>query len=234
MRKNKLYLILAIITSLTLFTTAAICNQCQGQAEEKTSEREEASAEEKMEEEIAEEESIEEATEEEEQSSQQEGQAEAPTIELQIYEGPTYLSGDDVCYYRIKAIVTGSPAPDIEFSKDDSNGALLPKKVQINLNDPSDTYNLTVTANNSEGSASDSINLSWGCDIPNNPPEISEITFMGNHYIGLEYTFSTAASDPDGDSLSYSWIVSGGSIVNPNTNPVKWTMPDTAGSYTIT
>ena len=33
MRKNKIYLILAIITSITLFTTATICNKCQ--AEEK-------------------------------------------------------------------------------------------------------------------------------------------------------------------------------------------------------
>jgi hypothetical protein len=235
MRKNKLYLILAIITSLTLFTTAAICNQCQGQAEEKTSEREEAYAEEKMEEEIAEEESIEEeATEEEEQSSQQEGQAEAPTIELQIYEGPTYLSGDDVCYYLIKAIVTGSPAPDIEFSKDDSNGALLPKKVQINLNDPSETYTLTTIATNLEGTATDSITLNWGCPIPNNPPELSEITLMGNHYIGFEYTISAAATDLDGDSITYNWSVDGGSLNNPNANPVKWTMPNTAGNYNIT
>jgi hypothetical protein len=78
------------------------------------------------------------------------------------------------------------------------------------------------------------MNLIWGCTTQNNPPEISEITFMGDHYIGVEYTFSAAASDPDGDTLNYSWSVSGGSLTNPNTNPVKWTMPNTFGNYYIT
>ena len=96
MKKNKLYLILAIITSLLLFTTAAVCNQCQAQTEEETvaEETEEAIEEEALEEE-------EEVTEAEE--------LEAPTIELQIYEGPVYSQADNVCYYRVKAIVTGYP-----------------------------------------------------------------------------------------------------------------------------
>ena len=130
--------------------------------------------------------------------------------------------------------MTGTPTPGVEFSKDDSGGAWGSKKVQINLNDPSDTYTLTATATNSEGTDTDSINLSWGCPITNNPPEISEITLMGNHYIGLEYTISAAATDIDGDSITYHWSVNGGSLTDPNINPVKWTMPDTAGSYTIT
>lgn len=91
---------------------------------------------------------------------------EAPTISLAIYEGPT-LNGS-ICYYRIQATVTGSPT--VSFSKDDSGGAWGSKKVQINLNDPGDTYNLTATATNSEGSATDSVALSWGCAIPTPDP----------------------------------------------------------------
>ncbi len=87
---------------------------------------------------------------------------EVPTISLAIYEGPT-LDGS-ICYYRIQATVTGSPT--VSFSKDDSGGAWGSKKVQINLNSPGDTYSLTATATNSEGSATDSIVLSWGCLIP--------------------------------------------------------------------
>ncbi len=262
MKKNKLSIIFAILTCISIFSVAAIADQCgcrlvpveekidtqeTGEAieEEATQEEEKGETKEEQEEDAAEEEketdqeteeeaTSEESTAEEEEETQQQIQAEAPTITLEIYEGPTYSSSDDVCYYRIKAIVSGTPAPTVEFSKDDSNGAWGTKKVQININDPSDTYTLTATATNSEGTATDSINLSWGCDIPNSPPVISEIIFMGNHYIGLEYTFSAAASDPDGDSLSYYWSVSGGSIANPNTNPVKWTMPATAGNYDIT
>ncbi len=87
---------------------------------------------------------------------------EAPTISLAIYEGPT-LDGS-ICYYRVQATVTGSPT--VSFSKDDSGGAWGSKKVQININNPGDTYTLTATASNSEGSDTDSIALSWGCAIP--------------------------------------------------------------------
>ena len=59
---------------------------------------------------------------------------EAPTINLEIYEGPSYSAVDDICYYRIRADVTGKPEPDIVFDRDDSNGALGPDKVHINAN----------------------------------------------------------------------------------------------------
>ena len=97
------------------------------------------------------------------EEEEQEEQAKAPTITLEIYQGSTYSSEDDVCYYRVEAIVTGTPTPDVEFSKDDSNGALGKLKVQVNIKDPADNYTLTATATNSEGSASDSIYFSWKC-----------------------------------------------------------------------
>jgi len=255
MKKNKLYLLISIITLICFFGTAALCNQCAADTveetdstigedeitseetakeEEETPESEEEETEEEEPSEEEEETSEEEPSEEEEETSEQEEQKEAPTITLEIYEGPIYSSADDVCYYRIKAIVTGNPTPAVVFSKDDSGGAWGSKKAQVNLSDPAETYILTATATNSEGSATDSIDLSWGCPIPNNPPEIADITLMGSHYAGLEYTVSAAATDPDGDSLSYNWSVTGGSIDNPGLNSVKWTMPNTAGSYDIT
>jgi len=94
--------------------------------------------------------------------------AEAPTIDLAIYEGPT-LDGS-ICYYRIEATVTGSPNPAISFSKDDSGGAWGSKKVQVNINNPGDAYTLTATATNSEGTVTDSIDLTWGCAIPTPDP----------------------------------------------------------------
>jgi hypothetical protein len=84
---------------------------------------------------------------------------EAPAIKLAIYEGST-IEGN-ICYYRVKATVTGSPNPVVIFSKDDSGGAWGSNKVQINLNSPGDTYTLKATATNSGGSATDSLTLSW-------------------------------------------------------------------------
>ena len=105
-----------------------------------------------------------------EADSEEEADVEAPTISLAIYSGPT-LEGS-ICYYRIEATVTGSPS--VSFSKDDSAGAFGSKKAQVNLNNSSDTYTLTATATNSEGSATDSIDLSWGCEAPEPGPDIHE------------------------------------------------------------
>jgi hypothetical protein len=199
MKKNRFYIILSILTIIFFFSVAALCNQCGTTAEDKVDVDEEDM--EILEEEVTEEEAdVEEAIEEddseaseedgeddgeesdEEEEEEAEEDAEAPTITLEIYEGP--LPADDLCYYRIQANVTGSPNPTIEFSKDDSGGSWGSKKVQINLSDPADTYTLTATATNSEGIATATINLSWGCDEPE--PEIT----TGD----MDITASTAGS----------------------------------------
>ncbi|MFZ3107162.1 MAG: hypothetical protein WA105_07280, partial [Candidatus Hydromicrobium sp.] len=158
MRKNKLYFFLSILTIIFLFSFAALCTQCgTATEEEKIGVEEETAATEEetaaTEEEVTEEEGEEAVVEEKE----------APTIELEIYEGPTYSASDNVCYYRVKAIVTGKPGPTVKFNKDDSDGAWGSKKAQVNLDDPDETYTLIATATNSGGSATDSITLAWGC-----------------------------------------------------------------------
>lgn len=240
MRKNRFYIILAVLTIIFLFSFSALCNQCSATDEEKidVGDQEETDKASESNEDDAQNPDIESdeddpdnQDDEGEENADDEDDAEAPTINLVIYEGPIFSIGDGVCYYRIRANVTGEPDPDIVFSKDDSSGAWGSKKVQINISGPSDSYTLTATATNSEDSASDSITLTWGC---NRPPEITEIIFMGNHFTGVEYTFSVAATDSDGDTLSYSWSVAGGSLDSNSGNPVKWTMPGTGGDYDIT
>jgi len=86
-----------------------------------------------------------------------------PTIKLEVFEGPTYSAGDDICYYRIRATVTGDPEPTVSFSKDDSKGTWGSLKTQINLTRTAPNYTLTAIAKNSTGQAMDSITLTWGC-----------------------------------------------------------------------
>ena len=240
-------MLLALLIAIIFFATSALCNQCSpvegqkigiageegsGISQEETEgagtgTAEEGAAEE--EEEAAEEEPAEEEEEEEEEEVQ--NIPEEPTIELQVYEGPIYSQADDLCYWRVRAIVTGVPTPVVEFNRDDGNGAWGSKKAQVNLANPTDSYSLSATATNSEGVATDSILLPWEC---NRDPEISDITMMGDHFVGIEYTISASASDPDGDTLSYLWSVTGGSLDSSTGNPVKWTMPATAGDYQVT
>jgi len=83
-----------------------------------------------------------------------------PKILIEVIEGPVVLEDNSVCYYRIKAKVSGKPAPQIYFSKDDSNGAWGKDISQVNLL-PRENYQLTIKATNSSGQANASIDLSW-------------------------------------------------------------------------
>jgi len=183
--------------------------------------------------EIAEETEAEETTEEEEGETSEEDGEEAPTIKLEIYDGPTYVPDGDICYYRIKAVVTGEPEPDIVFSKDDSGGAWGKDRCQVNIH-RGETYTLKATAKNSKGEDTDTIDLSWGCGSENRNPVISEIIISeADIYTGEKYDISVTASDPDGDSLKYEWSATSGTVDNTNNNPTKWTAPGAAGNLTI-
>jgi lipoprotein-anchoring transpeptidase ErfK/SrfK len=85
---------------------------------------------------------------------------EKPLVKLSIIKGPEYAQDGAICYYRVKAEVTGNPAPQIIFSKDDSHGTWGSNIAQINLTQ-NEAYNLVCDVKNSEGSSNSSITLSW-------------------------------------------------------------------------
>jgi hypothetical protein len=118
----------------------------------------------------------------------------------------------------------------VKFSKDDSSGAWGTKKAQVNIH-RGETYTLTAKAKNSEGEDTATLALTWGC---NTNPVINDITLSGATIeINKTYDVTVSATDPDGDSLTYKWTVSGGAINNDAANPMKWTTPNAAGDYTI-
>jgi lipoprotein-anchoring transpeptidase ErfK/SrfK len=83
-----------------------------------------------------------------------------PTLKLSIYKGPEYAQDGTICFYRIKATVTGKPKPQIIFSRDNSNGAWGKNIAQVNLKE-GESYTLICEATNSAGKASGSIALNW-------------------------------------------------------------------------
>jgi len=170
-----------------------------------------------------------EESEEEPEEEEEEEEKTAPTIKLEIYQNAT-LEGS-VCYWRIRAVVTGDPTPEIEWNKDDSLGSLGDKIAQVNLNDPSETFTLIATVTNSEGTATDSIDLSWEC---NSKPQIKGISLSEDVlYVGEQYEVFVDVSDADNDVLSFSWSVTGGSIVDSTANPIKWNTPDAPDDYQV-
>ena len=246
MKKFKLYSIISALAIVIIFSTAALCNQCaitpfvasetSASTESKASQTiTETSATKEIEEAAVTGTSDVKETTSSNTDDALDTSKEAPTIKLKIYEGPTFSASDNVCYYRIEAVVTGDPAPAVEFSKDDSKGAFGSKKVQVNLTSGNPNYTLTAKAKNSAGEATDSITLSWGCGPVNNPPKIDTISLISNGTIvtSTQYDVTAFAMDPEGDNLSYEWIASGGVLKGSESNPVKWTTPDTAGTYNI-
>jgi len=159
---------------------------------------------------------------------------EAPAINLVIYEGPSYSAADDVCYYRIRADVSGKPVPDIVFNRDDSNGALGPYKTQVNIR-RGQSFNLQAKAKNSEGEANGTLLLSWGCGEENRPPVVQEIAISDpNPITNILYGMLIEANDPDGDILSYNWTVSSGTLSDNNKNMAIWKTPAIEGDCILT
>lgn len=148
MKKN--YLIIAFLTIIFLFTTAAICNLNTDNLLTEANNKGESTDAKKQEDDPDTEESV-------------LNDIEAPSISLSIHEGPLYSEADDICYYRIIAEVCGKPHPDISWSKDNSDRAFGENIAQINLR-RGETYTLIATATNSVDVATDSIALAWGCD----------------------------------------------------------------------
>ena len=204
-RKNNFYFLLVILTIIFLFSTAAICSQCAVKPEEEPDEDEDIPIDEEREEATEDAEKIEEESSEGIKEYIEEGRGggdkrprTAPTIKLEIYEGPIFLEGNRICYYRIFAMVTGEPAPTVEFSRDDSIGTLGPAKTQVTINYPGETYTLTATATNSMGSATDSIDLSWGC------------------FIGVSIRASDLGYVIEDNGVNYETLIIGDSIQNRN------------------
>jgi hypothetical protein len=248
--KKKLYFIIPVLIIILLISFSALCNLGGEQtveevADDQISEDNEKQEEVKKEQDQSDKdpdssegssdiENKEKTKDDDSKSSQPSNGINAPTISMKIYEGPTYSQADDICYYRIEAITTGNPEPSIKFNRDDSNGAWGKNRVQVNIQ-RGETYTLTATATNSEGSATDSIKLDWGCNDTNHNPEIAGIGLSANElYTLTEYEISTAATDPDGDNLTYKWSVDGGTLKSSTSNPTKWETPGFPETYHIT
>jgi len=165
-RKHKLYMLLAVLTIIFLFGTAAICSQCSRNGEPPGGEPP----------------GTEPVVTPPDEKEPPPGEVSAPTIKLSIMEGyPKYLEESGICYYRVEAEVTGSPTPDVVFSQDDSEGSWGDYIAQVNIASVGEVITLTAAATNSEGSDDASIELSWGCEeeLPpeGEPPDDEGVVF---------------------------------------------------------
>jgi hypothetical protein len=67
----------------------------------------------------------------------------------------------------------------------------------------------------------------------NNPPTITSLVANPTSVIvSRTSSLTAAASDPDGDGLTWQWSATGGTLVR-GTTTATWTAPATAGTYTV-
>ncbi len=113
MGNNKLFIILSTLVFILVLSTALVCGQCG----EQISDEDKIDVDRDVAPVAPDSETIVQQPEEDGQENQQR----APTIYLEIIMGPTYAAANDVCFYRVRASVSGDPEPTIEWSKDDSH-----------------------------------------------------------------------------------------------------------------
>jgi hypothetical protein len=68
----------------------------------------------------------------------------------------------------------------------------------------------------------------------NNDPQIISIKLSEEDiFTDISYIVEADVTDADGDNLSYSWSVNGGSISDNTSNPMQWTTPRDHGDYMV-
>jgi len=92
-------------------------------------------------------------------------------------------------------------------------------------------YTVTVTVRDGNGGT---VTRSVGITVTNHNPEISILAATPTSVVtGGSSTVKCTASDPDGDTVTFSWTYTGGSISGTGST-VTWTAPATPGVYTVT
>ena len=70
---------------------------------------------------------------------------------------------------------------------------------------------------------------------PNRPPTVSQVTANPPTIEpGQQTNVSAVATDPDGDTLTYTWSAPAGTFSNPNGLNTTWTAPQQPGTYPLT
>ncbi len=92
------------------------------------------------------------------------------------------------------------------------------------------TYTISVTV--SDGKA-EAVSDSCTIQVVNTPPVITSITPSATSVApGGSCAIGCVASDPDGDTIAYEWVTTGGDIEGEG-NAVTWTAPLAEGTYSI-
>jgi hypothetical protein len=133
----------------------------------------------------------------------------------------------------INCVASDPDGDAITYSWSASSGAISGTGNSVSWTAPASVGTYTITVSVSDGKAA-AVSESCNIQVVNNPPVIGTLHPSATEIAPSEScTIGCVASDPDGDSLSYAWEASGGTISGTG-DTVDWTAPAAEGTYTIT
>ncbi|MBA7559742.1 MAG: DNRLRE domain-containing protein [Dehalococcoidia bacterium] len=132
----------------------------------------------------------------------------------------------------VTCVATDPDGDVITYAWSATGGAILGTGGTVTWTAPTTegSYSISVTVTDGETDAvSDSCNI----QVVNTPPVITSLTPSSTDLAPeASCTIGCVASDADGDTLTYAWTSTGGTISGTG-NSVSWEAPATEGTYTI-
>jgi len=137
----------------------------------------------------------------------------------------------------ITCIATDQDSDQLTYSWTKTGGTISGSGSAIIWTAPSTAGTYAITCTVFDGELTDTLSFTIVVTEPelvNHPPVISGLTANSSSIdINQSISITCIATDPDGDTLTYTWAKNGGTISGSG-SAVTWTAPATAGTYTIT
>lgn len=153
----------------------------------------------------------------------------APRPRLRAVDAPSRRLGRDE-QTRVFCSATHPANATLTYAWSTTGGVLTPDGAQATFQAPSaGTYIITCTAQDpAQNVATGTIELQV---VTNRAPRITSASRTQEAVLpGREVGLACAATDPDGDALSFAWTVQAGQLSGTGATPA-WTLPDAAGYY---
>lgn len=151
-----------------------------------------------------------------------------PTI-TSLTPSATSLARGDSC--TVNCVASDPDADTLTYSWSATGGSVSGTGNTITWMAPTTegSYSVTVTVSDGKKTVSDSCNI----QVVNSAPVIASLTPSATELPPEgSCTIGCAASDADGDTLTYTWSATGGAITGTG-NSVSWEAPAAEGTYTI-
>jgi hypothetical protein len=132
----------------------------------------------------------------------------------------------------ISCVASDPDGDAITYSWSATAGSISGTGSSVTWTAPGTIGNYSITVSVSDGKAA-AVSESCNIQVANSAPIITALNASETELApSASCTIGCVASDPDGDSLSYAWSASGGSISGTGA-AVNWTAPASEGTYTI-